>query len=625
MCGIFGVVNRKGRIEIAKVQAVSNILQHRGPDDEGYLLASTTRKTSCAYKGDCSSQSLILPHILTASGSEEIVLLHRRLSIIDLSDSGHQPMCYGNRYWIVLNGEIYNYLEIKEDLLKKGHKFESASDTEVILAAYVEWGENCVTRFNGMWAFAIWDSKENSFFLSRDRFGVKPLYYTVINNYFIFCSEIKGILAYDDKLPQINEEQLLNFGLYGEVNMGIQNEETIFRNIKQLLPGHNLLYKKGEINIHKYWAIHQKENRLSFGDNVDEFKRLFRQSLKYRMRSDVEVGACLSGGIDSSSIVSDATFSFNKRFHTFSAIWPGDSCDESFFMDKVNKKWNCIPHFVKPDLDNLFDIIEQEIFYQEIPLPGSSLIAQWFVMQKAREKVIKVLLDGQGADEVLSGYPRYIIPYINEMIYHFKWGELFSNYEDLKANGYGIKRIMGMQKNKIFSKFKPILPLKKECFSKHSFLNNKYYKYNYLPDYLTSELQDTCLPALLHFEDRNSMAHSIEARVPFLDYQLAEFCLNIPTQYKIKGTLTKVILREAMKNVLPAEIYKRRDKIGFSTPIEKVIFNNKEHPLYGHIINVIHKSRIKELNILDVNKMEDSINGNEFLLYSLAKFIEKWF
>jgi asparagine synthase (glutamine-hydrolysing) len=623
MCGIFGTLSNN-EINKRKLIEVSKILSHRGPDDEGYLLASTTEKSCQSYKGDISPQSIVIPHISSAEGNYNLALLHRRLSIIDLSDLGHQPMNYANHYWITLNGEIYNYLEIKEELKKNGYRFNSNSDTEVVLAAYLKWGTQCVERFNGMWAFALWDKENDLLFLSRDRFGVKPLYYSFIEDAFIFCSEIKGILAYKDKLPDINKDQILNFALFGEVRMGIFNEETVFKNVKQLLPGHNLILKNGKVQIDQYWTIHQKESKLSFTESLIEFKRLFQQSLKYRMRSDVEVGACLSGGIDSSSIVSNATFYFGKQFHTFSAIWPDESCNESFFMQKVNEKWNCIPHFIQPSIESVLDVVDQEIYYQEIPLPGSSLIAQWFVMQKAQEKDIKVLLDGQGADEVLSGYPRYIIPYINELIFHLKWHELVINYKDLKVHGYGLKRILGIQKNKIFGKGVPILPIRQEYMVKNSKIFRQYYQYNYLPDYLMNEVQNTCLPTLLHYEDRNSMAHSVEARVPFLDYQLAEFCLNIPTQHKIKGALTKVILREAMKEVLPVEVYRRRDKIGFSTPIETIFFN-KNHAFYSHITNVINKSRISEFKLFDIKKKDEFIPGNEFMLYCLAKFIEKWF
>jgi asparagine synthase (glutamine-hydrolysing) len=623
MCGIFGSINTSFINHNEKLINVSKVIKHRGPDDEGYLLFNAYSHK--AFKGPDSPVDIALPVIGSNNNEFTNAFLHRRLSIIDLSKHGHQPMSYADeKYWIILNGEIYNYVEIRQDLIKLGYTFSTKSDTEVVLAAHMQWKEECVKRFNGMWAFAIWDRHENSLFLSRDRFGVKPLYYAFAENSFIFCSEVKGILAYIDRLPELNDVQLLNYTTYGEVRMGLSNEETIFKNIKQLLPGHSLIFKKGEIRISQYWSIPPKEHKLSLNESVLEFKRLFHQSLKYRLRSDVEVGSCLSGGIDSSSIVSNATFSFGKHFHTFSAVWPGESCDESYYIRKVNEKWNCVPHLIQPNLDGLLDIIDREIYFQEIPLPGSSLIAQWFVMQGAKEAGIKVLLDGQGADEVLSGYPRYIIPYINELIFHLKWNELFSNYRDLKANGYDFKRILGIQKNKVVAKNRTVLPVNKLYQDKQARLNRKYYQYNYLPDYLAEEIQNTCLPALLHYEDRNSMAHSVEARVPYLDYQLAEFCLGISTEHKIKGTLTKVVLREAMKEILPAEIYSRRDKIGFSTPIENVFFK-RGSAHYKYIVNVIKKSRIKELGILDMTEINNYLTGNEFRLYSLARFIEKWF
>jgi len=527
-----------------------------------------------------------------------------------------------NNLWITYNGEVYNYVELKEELINKGYKFKSTSDTEVVLVAYKEWGEECVKRFNGMWSFAIWDRNKNQIFLSRDRVGIKPLYYYNKSGNFILCSEIKGIRTYLNNKLTLNEKKIYEYLIRGQNFVG-KSDETIYKEVKQLMPGSNLILKENRMIIDKYYTLKLIENRFSFNENVDKFKELFFQAIKYRLRSDVEVGSCLSGGLDSSSLVSFASQKFNKEFHTFSAIWPGNSCDESYFVDKVNKKYHCHSNAFIPDLDNLLEVIDKEIWYQEIPLAGSSLLAQWFVMEKAKEKNIKVLLDGQGADEILSGYPFYLTPYINEMIYSFKWKELYKYYPSLRKNGYTFKWFINLQKYRFISPFKKAtFPIKKVLLDKYKFGTNNQNGYicTYLPKFLKDQIEKTIVPGLLHFEDRNSMAHSVESRVPFLDHKLLEFAVNIPTEQKIHGALTKIILRESMKNYLPIEIYNRTDKIGFSTPIEQNLFY-KDSQFYTLGIDYIANSELKQMDLINMN----SINSdNIFGLYTLAKFVTIW-
>jgi asparagine synthase (glutamine-hydrolysing) len=600
MCGIFGIINGKESIDITKLQEVSKALRHRGPDDEGYLLTSTNKKTYHSYKGDISPQSLILPHISTANGNYNIAFLHRRLSIIDLSDTGHQPMSYAERYWIILNGEIYNYLEIKEELLKKGYSFKSSSDTEVVLAAYIEWGKDCVLRFNGMWAFVLWDCKENSFLLSRDRFGVKPLYYYFKNNVFIFCSEIKGIRTYLNNNILINSESVNKFLDIGEFSIG-EIDDTMFYDIKQLLPGHNIIFKENSLKIIKYWNLELKETTNTIEENIEIFKELFLNSIKLRLRSDVEVGSCLSGGIDSSSIVSYASSKFNRKMHTFSIIWPGEKCDESFYIDTVNKKYDCTAHAFKPELNDVLEIIDKVIWHQELPLATGSLLAQWFVMRKANKEGIKVLLDGQGADEVLAGYPRFIRSFLNEMILGFSFKTILENKELLRQYGYSTKSYLSVFKTLIFNKL----------FKQN---NNNIFKS--LNDNLKSEMEISCLPSLLHYEDRNSMAHSIESRVPFLDFHLVEFLFSIPASQKIKNSRTKFILINAMKDYLPPEIYNRRDKIGFETPIEKYLQGNKSYANYDWTKDKVLKNYNAQNNLRQFNEIE-----KKFKYFSLSCFL----
>jgi asparagine synthase (glutamine-hydrolysing) len=627
MCGIFGIKVSNGIINITKLQEVSEILSHRGPDDEGYFLASSERESYQSYKGNVSPKSLALSHISLAESNDDIALLHRRLSIIDLSDAGHQPMSYSDKYWITLNGEIYNYLEIKEELKKRGYSFKSTSDTEVVLAAYIEWGEDCVNQFYGMWAFAIWDSKENSFFLSRDRFGVKPLYYYKNGN-FIFCSEIKGIRHYLNDSLSLDVKQVLRFLDRGEFMEG-ESDDSLFEGIRQLMPGHNLILGNNNFKIYKYYDLKIIPNRNKLADNIDIFRNLFGESIKYRLRSDVEVGACLSGGVDSSSIVSFATSLYKKTFNTFSATWPGESIDESFYIDKVNQKWNCAAHTFNPDLTNLLEIIDKEIWHQEMPLSGSSLLAQWFVMEQAKKANIKVLLDGQGADEILAGYPWYISAYINDLFVHLNWKELFVHKKELAQKDYGP---VNMIKTKLYNlwirkKYAPFFPIDPQL--NNLYLDTKKYiapaQFNDLAELQKYEIEKNTLLPLLHIEDRNSMAHSVESRLPFLDYRMVEFCINIPAQQKIQGTNTKYILREAMKDFLPSEVYDRKDKIGFATPLEVRYFGPGKE-FNGFAVDYIIKSEFWKMGLLN----KDFLNkytppNNIFALYSLARFINNWF
>jgi len=620
MCGIFGVISDT-KIDNNQLLKVSKAIKHRGPDDEGYILFNKNINVVETAGGDDTVHEIAAAHIKDC-GNFTSAFLHRRLSVIDLSVTGHQPMSYDNgNLWIMLNGEVYNYIELKNELVKKGYKFKSTSDTEVVLAAYKEWGEDCVLKFNGMWAFVIWDVKNNVFFFSRDRVGIKPLFYYNKDSKFVFCSEIKGIRAFLSNNLTLNEKQIYEYLIKGQINVGESNE-TIYNEVKQLMPGTNLIIKDGEIEIKKYWDLEIKINKSSFNENVKRFKELFRQSIKLMLRSDVEVGTCLSGGLDSSSVVSFASKEFNKRFSTFSAIWPGYSSDESYFVNKLNEKYACHSNAFTPDLDNILDVFDRVIWHQEIPLSGSSILAQWFVMEKAKCKNIKVLLDGQGADEILSGYPVYLIPYVNEMIFAFKWRELFRHYQSLKHGKYSVKRMIGIQKHKLYHIEKSVFPIKEDLKSKYSFTTRfpRPHLSNFLPEYLKDQIEKTNLPVLLHFEDRNSMASSVESRVPYLDHNLVEFAVNIPTEQKIHGTLTKIILREAMKPYLPDEIYNRTDKIGFSTPIEEKLSKNGSK-FFDFAMDRILKSELNQLDLLDKNLIDKE---NIFGIYSLARFIDIW-
>ena len=621
MCGIFGVVGNE-KILPQKLERVSKILKHRGPDDEGCLIFNDVGYQLLG--GDDTIEQIKVPHFSGYSYEHAFncAFLHRRLSIIDLTPTGHQPMSYHkNRLWIIFNGEIYNYLEIRKELENKGYHFLTTSDTEVVLASYAEWGSECVNHFNGMWAFSIWDKEKKLLFLSRDRFGIKPLYYYFHNRTLIFCSEIKGIREYLGKELTLNRDQLISYAVKGVIQIG-ESTETIYNQIKSLPAGRSLVYDFNDIRIEKFWKLDLHENTDSFEDNSAKFRELFIKSIHYRFRSDVEVGSCLSGGLDSSSIVSVGSSVFNKRIHTFSAIWPGEECDESFYIKKVNEKWNCRDHTFIPDISHFFSTHERVIWHQEMPLPGTSLLAQWFVMEEAHKNNIKVLLDGQGADEILGGYPRYVPTYFYELVSRIHFPSLLSQYGNFKRYGYHPKRMIRLMLNKMKAPIADSLPILKSVNNPEKF-NNKYIpeKYNRVAAYQKDEIEKSCLPQLLHVEDSNSMAHSVESRVPFLDYNLVAFAINIPAVQKFNGPVTKMILREGMKEFVPAEVYNRTDKIGFETPIEKNISRIDT----VKIREIINDSKLWNMEIIDRKKSGADLTGELlFRLFSLASFTDMW-
>ena len=611
MCGIFGIIQNQ-RINPANLTSVSSILSHRGPDDEGYLLINSENKDTIQAKGNDTPKGIAYPDVMSITSGFNAAFLHRRLSIIDLSNAGHQPLSYENtRLWIVFNGEIYNYIEIKEELHNKGYLFNTNTDTEVILAAYIEWGQDCVNKFNGIWAFAIYDKTENHFFLSRDRVGVKPLYYYNKNNIFIFSSEIKAIRKYLQNQLPLNKDKIVEYLTLGQIFVG-NDENTFFKDVKQISPGNNLIYKNEILKFSKYWNLNMIPNKFSPEDNVDKFKELFEQSIRLQFRSDVEVGSCLSGGIDSSSIVSLASSLFEKQLHTFSAIWPGENIDESFFIEKVNTQYKCKSHAFEPNINNIFDLIDKELWHLETPLSGASLLAQWAVFESIKKNSIKVVLDGEGSDEILAGYPKYIITYLNELIYSFKWLEIIKHHKNLQDNGYSLFSILRLQKDKlILNKFN----IRFQDFP---------LKYTTLKDFLIQDITKYALPTLLQDKDRNSMAHSVEARVPFLDHNLIEFAISIPVEQKIHGANTKVILKEAMRNILPKEIYQRTDKIGFATPIEKrLFFPGSEH--FETITQLVKNTELTDIIRTEKFDLNKTFNyRKDFCMYNLARFLQIW-
>jgi asparagine synthase (glutamine-hydrolysing) len=576
MCGIAGVVSKNpNEVTIDRLKRMTNIIHYRGPNGDGHWLDS----------------------------SKTVGLGHRRLSIIDLSHEADQPMHYLDRYSIVFNGEIYNYIELKEVLLKQGYVFKTSSDTEVLMALYDRDSENCLQILDGMFSFAIYDSKKKEIFAARDRFGEKPFFYNYEpGRLFIFGSEMKVLWAAGVN-KKVKNNMLYNYLSFGSLQNRGDLSETFFENIIRLPHAHYLIVdtEKITIKLKEYWRINTNEINDSIKPEqaFRKFNELFYTSVKRRLRSDVAVGSSLSGGLDSSLIVCviDQLLNKNKFTHslcqkTFSARFPGFERDEGNYMDMVAAATNVEPSFVYPTDDNILEDIQKVAYYQEEPFGGASILVQYEVMKLAKEKGVTVLLDGQGADEMLGGYHRYFNTFFRELEIQ-KNGNLkeeHSAYLDLHKNNtvnarqkknleHYIRRWMPgemalLKKTHALINQKINQPFNKDFFANYSdslFPVNS--SFNSLNETLYDNTMAGDLQVLLRFADRNSMANSREVRLPFLSHEIAEFLFSLPSTYKIHNGWTKWIMRESFQSILPAPICWRLDKIGYEPPQKKWMEN----------------------------------------------------
>ena len=595
MCGIAGIISTLAEtIPEVHLKKMTLALAHRGPDGEGI------------WKNEKSN----------------VLLGHRRLSIIDLSNAAAQPMGYLNRYTITHNGEIYNYIELKEQLQEKGYSFRSKSDTEVILAAYDFWKEDCLKFFDGMFAFAIWDEKEQQLFAARDRFGEKPFYYYENERYFFFASEMKALWAIGVE-KNIEEKMLLNYLSLGHVQNSADKEQTFFKDIYSLPPAHFLFYHPNtqKLSIKKYWRV-DKEIKIDIpaAEAIEKFNQLFAASVTRRLRSDVAIGTSLSGGLDSSSILAtmqELKFKDNE-IKTFSAIFPGFDKDEAPFINLLCSKLN-VPNFkTQPTADCLIKDFETLCYYQEEPFQSSSIYAQFKVFELAKQQQVKVLLDGQGADETLAGYHKYIQWYLQEVLSRHKLGAAQKEKKALQKNNIPFT----LNLKNYFAAFLPMhaaMQLEKREYLKTihqpdinpDFLKSQKGKewegihkpvVTKLNDILHFNSFELGLEELLRYADRNSMAHGREVRLPFLDYKLVEFIFSLPSNFKIHDGWTKWLLRKAMDKKLPGEIVWRKDKTGYEPPQQQWMENKT---LQDYIYE--SKKKLVTLKILRQNVLNKKI------------------
>lgn len=599
MCGICGIIDHKGLMPLTQREDLVSLMNktqaHRGPDDNG---------------------------IYSDGG---VTLGHVRLSIIDLSPAGHQPMSYMDRYEIVFNGEIYNFIELRKELEEAGYSFATHTDTEVIMASIDHWGkEECLSHFNGFWAFAVYDKADNSVFMSRDRYGVKPLYYTTQPGYLIFSSEIKSMLE-DKNIKRIaNDQAILDY----LVNSFVDCEDYTFFNDIYRLPAGSFMHvdSEGKMSIGKFYTLDYKEtvSGKATKDMVKKFRHLFQDSVKLRMRADVPVGSCLSGGLDSSAIVCETARQIEKLRkdvscsdahsknesamniqnkevssdnapssnastsarttdnaastrtapgsaiytpHTYSSCYKNSPNDESQYIKMVLDETGVNGHYTYPTGESLRDDLDSLIYTQDEPFLSTSMYASYSVMKLAASNGAKVLLDGQGADEILCGYRKARVYYIKRLLKSHKY--LSAAWETLLYLPYARKKGSSLAAD--LSMLKQFLGGKADNNDiRREYLNSSFAKMHVKNSYkdnerfLVNDFEKISLPALLRYVDRNSMAFSIEERLPFLDFRLVEYCMKLPLGVKIKRGYSKYIMRRALD--MPEGIRRRRDKIGFYTP-----------------------------------------------------------
>lgn len=628
MCGIAGIYKfERDLVRYDELKRMTDAIRHRGPDGEGQWLNETA----------------------------SVGLAHRRLSIIDLSENGKQPMHYGEqRYTIVFNGEIYNYVELKEQLLAKGYAFKSDSDTEVLMALYDLKKEKCLEDLDGMFAFVIWDKKEKILFCARDRFGEKPFFYHYEKGKrFAFASEMKALFALG--IPKEMDFRMM-FNYLNDhyiISDPADRSKTFYSGIQRLEQAHYLIIQEsGALLKKQYWTIDSRniDTEISFGDACDKFKALFYQSISRRLRSDVPVGSSLSGGLDSSSIVcgiNELTKGKHLSQNSFSARFSDFDKDEGKYIDYVIEKTGINANYVWPDEAGFLADFKSLCYHQEEPFPSASIYAQYTVMKLAKEKGVTVLLDGQGADESLAGYEFYFNTFLKELqlardpSFENQRSKLLGMHARFVADEYkGIgesqksKAVKDLLKDLVRPVYRVINPAKyktidtrsysrirQEALFNEGFLNQFNEKDTYrmdgtflnLNDHLKHSFFVNNLEDLLRFSDRNSMAHSREVRLPFLNHELVQFIFSLPSAYKVNDGWSKYVLRKSMEGTLPDEITWRKDKIGYEPPQKKWM----EHPVMKEQINDFKSDLVKD-RIL--NAKAELTKDQEFAVLNVGYF-----
>ncbi len=613
MCGITGIISKERGLLGSALAGMNNLAKHRGPDDEGYVLLNLDAQSfNCAGGEDTpaaswDSNSGYQPkeNIKDLQFDFSIGLGHRRLSILDLSPSGHLPMCDGtSNYWITYNGEVYNYIEIRNELIEFGYNFKTSSDTEVVLQAYIQWGEKCVEKFEGMFALAIVDLAKKQVFLARDVFGIKPLYYWVsLTGEFCFASEIKQFTAFPGWKATMNKPRAFDYLYYSLTD---HTEETLFENVFQLKPANRVLFdltqlpnwEQGKpIETQIYYGFKPTDKARDFEAAKQHFKKRFEESVHLHLRSDVPIGSALSGGLDSSAIVCEINKILKEEGKselqkTFSAISDNPKYSEHQWMQEVIDFTGVSAHFVTPKREDVFRLTSKILWHMDEPYQSQSAFLGYHVFELAAKNGVKVLLNGQGADEYLSGYDEFRMLRWYKLFKGFKWLSLakeFKFYLGLNLNSwfsYLAKFVtysfpddwftFFSMRSKQFKTYSKMIP-------PNAYFNNFIHPFKGYNTKRKSHIglalhQIYCspLPRFLRWEDRNSMAHGVEARVPFLNKPLINFSIGQPLDYLDAMDAPKKLMVNALKELLPPAIFNRKDKKGFITAEEQWVKEDED-------------------------------------------------
>jgi asparagine synthase (glutamine-hydrolysing) len=579
MCGIAGIIKwGKAPVHQAEVDVVLDTIAHRGPDSRGTYIR------------------------------ENVGLGHVRLSIIDLSAAANQPLnSPDDLLTIVFNGEIYNYRALREELAAD-YDFRTESDTEVILAAYRIWGDDCLSRLNGMFSFVIYDRQRKRLFAARDRFGVKPFYYTQGNNCFVFASEIKGILASGVVQATINDEVLYDFIVFNRTD---HTAQTCFQNVLNLRPGHQVVIDltTDKVDICPWYILPPAEDAdIHFETARKMLRERLEQSIALHLVSDVPVGSALSGGLDSSSIVSlmrDA-MPTGSPIHVFSAVYDDrwDRNEKSYVEACINEK-HLTPHFVHPDADALLNDLDALILQQEEPFANASIFAHWCVQREAGRSGIKVLLNGQGSDEIF-GYDYMAAFHYRDLFRKFKLISLIREWvlfcRKQADVSFTVQLFLFLMAPAFLARFLVRIanPLVNANYFRRYANNNLFFRDFFSSHTLNQNVRNHLqmkLHHLLRVEDKNAMKFGVEGRVPFLEPGVVELALKIPGRYKVFSGEVKYILRQAMRDILPELIYKRNNKIGFETPMDQWFREPRFAEFINDMLGSMNQPMASRLNI----------------------------
>lgn len=600
MCGIAGIhcLSPEERPRLFEIDQMIATMLYRGPDACG--------------------RTLVAPQ--TALG-------HARLSILDLSAAANQPFVLDEgELSVTYNGEIYNYIELAQELGELGHRFRTTSDTEVLLTAYKEWGLDFVTRLNGMWAFAIYDARRELLLCSRDRFGVKPFYYALTGGRFVFASEIKALLTIDPSLRKVNYGVLSAF-----LRSGVHSEvpETFFAGVSRLMPAHNLVVTRDKIVISRYWdyPTHQFSD-IGAEEAAERLRELLVDSIRLRMRSDVPVGATLSGGVDSSALVCLLREVDHGARDTFTAAFPGESFDEAPTAGALADRLGMRSHPIAVGVDHFLPVLEQVVHHMDSPTQCPAVLPLWHIMERMRGRVV-VALEGQGADELLGGYVDILLPYeVIDAIRLRRVGEAAATVSEYsktwgwRTGAIWSGRAAAPWSHKAFRRWRGDEavysgPLKDAASVRPAESGLRF------GDAVTAKLHEqhsNGLLTLLHYGDAVSMAHSIESRLPFLDYRLVEFGFRLPGRLKVRRGEGKLVLKDAVRHDVPPGILSQKRKLGFATPISRWFRTAPERTIYP----VLRSARARGRGLFDVNALDRAVQRHIDGKVDLSSQIFRW-